>query len=88
MRSNGFLPDVIDASGKFTPTITEHNGASMQHPGNVSTAAPLAWVTAPPALAAQALRGRDFDWLNVSVRHYGPNCSPADVTAALAASGL
>jgi len=88
MRANGFIPDVIDASGNFRPAITVSDGASITHPGEVITSAPIAWVSAPLELAAQALRGRDFDWLNVSVRHYGPNCSPADVAAAVAASGV
>jgi hypothetical protein len=86
--ANGFLPGVVGADGNFTPAIVECNGASMSHPGATFTSPPLAWVTAPLELAAQALRGRDFDWLNVSVLHYGPNVTPAQVSTALAASGL
>jgi hypothetical protein len=86
--ANGFIPDAIDASGNFTPAIVECNGARMAHPGATFTSPPLFWISAPLELAAQALRGRDFDWLNVSVLHFGPNCTPAQVSTALAASGL
>jgi hypothetical protein len=83
--ANAFLPGVVGADGNFTPTITEHNGASMAHPGNVCTSAPLSWVSAPFELAAQALRWRTFDGLNISARHYGPNVTQAEYDAAVAA---
>jgi hypothetical protein len=82
--AGGFLPGVLDASANFTPVITEQNGARISHPGNVYTSAPLAWVTAPLELAAQALKWRTFDGLHISARHYGPNVTQAEYDAALA----
>jgi hypothetical protein len=88
MAANGFLPGVLDAAGNFQPTITVCDGASPgYHPGYVVTGASQSWVSAPLELAAQALRWRNFDGLDISVRHYGPNCSLADVASAVASWG-
>lgn len=85
--ANGFLPGVLDANANFQPTISVCDGAHIDHPGMMTTGPSQSWVSAPAALAAQALRGATFDWLNVSVRHFGPNVTPAQVSTAIAAWG-
>jgi hypothetical protein len=87
--ASAFLPGLIKANGKFSPTVVVSDGADTSRPGYSYTSNPLTWATAPPTLAVQALgAAQDFDWLTSSVLHYGPNCSPADVAAAITASGL
>jgi hypothetical protein len=78
--ANGFLPNALDASGNFQPAVIV--GGSL---GSVGPGTARSWVSAAPGAAAQALRLFSFDALNISVRHYGPNCSLAQYNAALSA---
>jgi hypothetical protein len=86
--ARGFLPNVIDSAGNFSPAITVCAGNDIARPGYTAMGAASAWATAPPELAAQALIGETFDWLNVSVLNFGPNVTLGEVAAALVASGV
>jgi hypothetical protein len=89
--ANGFLPYsegtnvgevgcLVGPDGTFRPIMTAYNNDE-----DLSTSPPIAWLSASAAAADQALRIRSFNDLQLSIRFYGPPCSAAEYSAAIAA---